>query len=274
MNEFMGLAVVAFKYLAALVITLMAFRAAYDRSKGGDLKSLIGGFLTFVGVFWAFIVLFPVLFNIGFSRVYTQVESSPHVDNLTKLAGAGVQLVMANPQSVSLEVPAVGSVTEEVSNALNLPAITTGSAANGEPLPVRIVPTAPAARLYNDPGSVQINTNADAINAIQAIAPTAVPVAPTAVPVQVLTPSAEYLELKRQQGEVPNAGGGMDYINKFLEEQKAAQDDGGPGTYTVQRGDSLAKIAQRFGVDVYALCNANNIRNCNVIRGGQVLVIP
>lgn len=280
MNEFMSLAVVAFKYLAALVITLMAFKAAYERSKGGDLKSLIVGFLTFIGVFWCFIVLFPVLFNIGFSRVYTQVESSPHVDNLTKLAGAGVQLVMANPQSVSLEVPAVGSVTEEVSAALNLPAITTGNAASplyGEPAAVKVAPTMPAARLANDPGSVPINSNADAIGAIQAIAPTAVPVVPTAVPVQAMTPSAEYLELKRQQGETPNAGGGMDYINKFLEEQKAAQNDGGPGTYTVQRGDSMGKIAEKFGVSVSDLCNANisvTRNNCNVIRAGWVLAIP
>ena len=283
MNEFMQLAVVAFKYLAALVITLMAFKAAYERSKGGDLKSLLVGFLTFVGVFWAFIVLFPVLFNIGFSRVYTQVEHSPHVDNLTKLAGAGVQLVMANPQSVDLNVPAVADVAAELSAAVGLPGAPSGNAATnplyGEPAGVKVAPTAPAARLYNDPGQVPINSNADAINAINALAPqpTAAPVAPTPVPVQVMTPSFEYLELKRQQGEVPNNGGGMDYINKFLEEQKAAQDDGGPMTYTVQRGDSMGKIANRFGVSVNDLCNANisvTRNNCNVIRAGWVLAIP
>lgn len=280
MNEFMQLAVVAFKYGAALAITLMAFKAAYERSKGGDLKSLIVGFLTFIGVFWCFIVLFPVLFNIGFSRVYTQVETSPHVDNLTKLAGAGVQLVMANPQTVDLQVPAVADVATELSAAVGLPGASSGNTSNplyGEPAGVKVATTMPAARLANDPGSVPINSNADAVRAIQALVPTAVPVAPTPVPVQVMTPSFEYLELKRQQGETPNNGGGMDYINKFLEEQKAAQNDGGPQTYTVQAGDSMGKIANRFGVSVNDLCNANisvTRNNCNVIRAGWVLTIP
>ena len=55
---------------------------------------------------------------------------------------------------------------------------------------------------------------------------------------------------------------------------KSAADGGGPQTYTVQRGDSLAKIAAKFGVTVDALCQANSIRNCNVIHKNQVLAIP
>ena len=45
-------------------------------------------------------------------------------------------------------------------------------------------------------------------------------------------------------------------------------------TYTVQSGDNLSKIAQRFGVSLNALMDANNIRDPNVIRLGQVLTIP
>ena len=45
-------------------------------------------------------------------------------------------------------------------------------------------------------------------------------------------------------------------------------------TYVVQRGDWLSLIAQRFGVSLYALIQANNIRNPNWIFPGQVLVIP
>jgi LysM repeat protein len=272
MNEFMQLAVVAFKYLAALVITLMAFRAAYDRSKGGDLKSLIVGFLTFVGVFWAFIVLFPVLFNIGFSRVYTQVESSPHVDNLTKLAGAGVQLVMANPQSVSLEVPAVGSVTEEVSNALNLPAITTGNAAKplyGEPAPVKVAPVAPAALPTAKPaGNVTGPLNTEYFHPAPN-APNIPDLQEWIMPAAVPTPVG---------ADLPNASGGMAGPGETIDQYKARTGDGGgPQTYTVQRGDSMGKIANQFGVSLNALCNANisvTRNNCNVIRSGWVLVIP
>lgn len=45
--------------------------------------------------------------------------------------------------------------------------------------------------------------------------------------------------------------------------------------YVVKAGDTLAKIAARFGVSVQAILNANpSIRNPNVIYIGQRLVIP
>ena len=50
----------------------------------------------------------------------------------------------------------------------------------------------------------------------------------------------------------------------------------GPGTinYTVQPGDTLWNIAQRFGTTVEAIVALNNIANPDVIYPGQVLVIP
>jgi LysM repeat protein len=44
--------------------------------------------------------------------------------------------------------------------------------------------------------------------------------------------------------------------------------------YTVERGDTLGKIAQEHGVSVADLVEANDISNPNLIRIGQVLVIP
>jgi LysM repeat protein len=44
--------------------------------------------------------------------------------------------------------------------------------------------------------------------------------------------------------------------------------------YTVVPGDTLAKIAARFGTTVAALQTANNLRNINLIYTGQVLRIP
>jgi membrane-bound lytic murein transglycosylase D len=49
---------------------------------------------------------------------------------------------------------------------------------------------------------------------------------------------------------------------------------GGPGTYTVRRGDSIARIAQRLGVDASALLAANSIQNGNLIIAGQTLRVP
>jgi murein DD-endopeptidase MepM/ murein hydrolase activator NlpD len=45
-------------------------------------------------------------------------------------------------------------------------------------------------------------------------------------------------------------------------------------TYTIQPGDTLFRIAQRFGLTTHALAAANNIANTNLIYPGQVLAIP
>ena len=44
--------------------------------------------------------------------------------------------------------------------------------------------------------------------------------------------------------------------------------------YIVQRGDTLYRIATRFGVSVQAIAAANRITNVNVIHVGQRLIIP
>jgi LysM repeat protein len=47
-----------------------------------------------------------------------------------------------------------------------------------------------------------------------------------------------------------------------------------PKTYTVKSGDRLSVIAKKFGVTTTALMTANKITNANLIKIGQVLVIP
>ncbi len=46
------------------------------------------------------------------------------------------------------------------------------------------------------------------------------------------------------------------------------------GTYKVQRGDSLSKIASKHGVSVAELAAANNMKLSDTLRVGQSLVIP
>ncbi|ODT87078.1 LysM peptidoglycan-binding domain-containing protein [Phenylobacterium sp. SCN 70-31] len=53
-----------------------------------------------------------------------------------------------------------------------------------------------------------------------------------------------------------------------------AQGRGGPATYTVRSGDTLAAIAQRLGTDVQALARANDLNSPYRIRPGQVLKNP
>ena len=45
----------------------------------------------------------------------------------------------------------------------------------------------------------------------------------------------------------------------------------GDGTYVVQRGDTLAKIAARYGTSWVVLCSLNGLWNPNLIYVGQVL---
>ena len=46
------------------------------------------------------------------------------------------------------------------------------------------------------------------------------------------------------------------------------------GTYIVQPGDTLYRIARNYGVNMYTLAQANAIYNFNLIYVGQRLVIP
>ena len=45
-------------------------------------------------------------------------------------------------------------------------------------------------------------------------------------------------------------------------------------TYTVQRGESLAVIAARFGINYLELAQLNNISNPDILHVGQVLIVP
>ncbi|WP_116999137.1 LysM peptidoglycan-binding domain-containing protein, partial [Desertimonas flava] len=47
-----------------------------------------------------------------------------------------------------------------------------------------------------------------------------------------------------------------------------------PVRYTVQSGDTLYRIALRYGTSVAAIVAANHLPNANLIRVGQILIIP
>lgn len=47
-----------------------------------------------------------------------------------------------------------------------------------------------------------------------------------------------------------------------------------PSTYVIQRGESLSRIAKRFGLSTAALAAYNGIANPDTIQAGQTLKIP
>jgi LysM repeat protein len=57
-------------------------------------------------------------------------------------------------------------------------------------------------------------------------------------------------------------------------EEKKPEPKPEPKTYTVQSGDTLGAIANKFGTSVAELAKLNNIANINLISVGQVLKLP
>lgn len=87
---------------------------------------------------------------------------------------------------------------------------------------------------------------------------------------QVFTPVQAVEAVNALMATATPVGGGQAYINNFLADQT------GGSTYTVQRGDSMSAIANKYGVSVKALCEANRatVPNCNLISAGTSLLIP
>ncbi|HVO44246.1 MAG TPA: LysM peptidoglycan-binding domain-containing protein [Aggregatilineales bacterium] len=72
---------------------------------------------------------------------------------------------------------------------------------------------------------------------------------------------------------IPNAAGGTPVPTNIPGTTPTPGTNPG-ATYTVQSGDTLSRVAVRFGTTVAAIAQANNIVNVNLIFVGQVLVIP
>jgi putative chitinase len=72
----------------------------------------------------------------------------------------------------------------------------------------------------------------------------------------------------RQVVSAPEAGAAVQV------EQATPLPPAGASYHTVQSGESLGKIASKYGVTTAALANANGITNPDVIRVGQKLVVP
>ncbi len=59
-----------------------------------------------------------------------------------------------------------------------------------------------------------------------------------------------------------------------IPQENLQETSSGTRTYTVQAGDTLSIIAVKFSTTIAAIASANDIKNINNIKVGQVLVIP
>lgn len=67
---------------------------------------------------------------------------------------------------------------------------------------------------------------------------------------------------------------GLDNGTSYQKTLKKAEVVAGEQTYTVQKGDTLSKIASKYGTTYQKLASYNGIANPNVISVGQVIKIP
>jgi lysozyme len=72
----------------------------------------------------------------------------------------------------------------------------------------------------------------------------------------------------------PTAGTGGQAAGGTTPGAGTPADTGGQVVHTVQQGEGLLQIAQRYGVTEAAIIQANNITDRNLLRAGQQLVIP
>ena len=68
-------------------------------------------------------------------------------------------------------------------------------------------------------------------------------------------------------------------MSEVINENELVQVNGGTYVgpcfrYTIQKGDCLSVLAERYGTSVDVLCDINGIKNPNLIYAGNTLYIP
>lgn len=287
MQEFLSLFVNVYYLLGSIAITFFAMKFAFEqmRSNAG-LMAVLSRVLGFVVMFLVLMLVMPALFEFGVNRSMGHMQDSQISRNVITLTKDTAELLAqadSNIENVTYRDDTLAEAATDLYNETRAQVdngnATTGtndqsSATAGTADQGSAAPAQPVRQAQGEQASVQ---------------PTRVPARPTAVPTQSLQ---QVYDLVHPPTPTPQRGG-QAYIDEFLRSQGvqkpstlttedrsmiesviAGGDGGGPQTYAVQRGDSLAKIAAKFGVSVDALCQANSIRNCNVIHKNQVLAIP
>ncbi|HRW08432.1 MAG TPA: LysM peptidoglycan-binding domain-containing protein [Caldilineaceae bacterium] len=263
MQIFISFITNAYYILGSTIIVFFAMKYALEQMNSGlDLIKAVSRMLGFIVFFLALVFVLPALFEFGTNKTISRMQNSTTSKNIIALVEDGSKLLAQESVNLSRVEVDESSLANE------------------------------AQELYDDVQSnVQSNSKSD-VSSEHAASQTSVQMAPQsnviAAPVQkplVLAP--EYLTATPKPLVLFDAANTPTSIPLVLIEAQntptpvplmllEAADDGGggPQTYTVQAGDSLFKIANKFGVTVAALCQANNLRDCNIVAKGKKLVIP
>lgn len=139
----------------------------------------------------------------------------------------------------------------------------------GKKLDPASAPPAPAAP------AKPANTPEPAKPAAPAPAPTeAAPAAPPAAPSATPPPAAPASPMAPASKDATSAGPEAVETVEVGPAAPAAPGAGTAQTYTVVRGDSLARIAKKYDVSQQALMAANGLKNADQLQAGATLTIP
>lgn len=249
-----------------LILTILGamaiIKAALVISKDGLRKALSRG-VAFVATAAALAYLVNPFLNWLFIRTQANVGQNLFAQSaiqLTKDTASIIENAQVSGKPIQLDTSNLATVGNTAGNQ---------SAGSG----ATVQNSAPAPQNNTAPGNGQSFTTSGAtyLNALNNAAAPPQATKDSGGNGQAFTPAGETY-LNALNGLTGNPGAVASPTPHTFAERP--DDGGGPRSYTVKPGDSLAKIAQRFGVSVAALCQANSIRNCNVIAAGKVLSIP
>jgi nucleoid-associated protein YgaU len=247
--------------VAALIIVAKLLTMANDAWRSGDwfnaTQKTVGPLISFA----FYVSVGTIIVTWGLNTTYNRIKASEVVQGAVAWGSSGVGALAGTFSAPEIAIPETQPLTEALQGAASeLTGAASPSAAS-----------APDRELLSAPANNVQSSVAPAWGIVREVAPVAPtrnfigPVAPTpatAAPVQGPQPAPAF-------GPQPKPTF-VDPASLF--------GGGGPQTYTVQRGDSLFKIAKHFGLNGYgSICEANRSivgRNCNIIRSGMVLAIP
>lgn len=120
---------------------------------------------------------------------------------------------------------------------------------------------------WDDSGSGNNTGSADHVGIVTKVAGTTVTV------IEGNKSNAVEYRTMKVNGKYIRGYGTPDYASKATGTGGGTSEAGGPTIYTVKAGDTLSEIANTYGTTVDNLVEINAIKNKNVIRVGQVLML-
>ena len=188
---------------------------------------------------------------------------------LIVVLSVGLFLAACQNRDAGSEVPELPAASGEIL----LPSVGSGE---GEQQQQAVEGEQPAPEAYPDPDVPEEGAEIAAEAPVEDAQPAEQPVeeAPATGEGEGAADSAETTTEQPAEGEQPESPRPEESTEKAQPAAETSEEPSAPQTYTVQQGDTFGQIAERLGVDVQTLADANNIVNPDRIEVGQVLVLP